>query len=108
MFEQFVEQANTVHKNLYTYPKQIYKNNGTALEIVCSKHGSFWQKPIHHIHSKSGCLECKKEKLSKLNTKTFIQFKEEAIKIHSGFYGYPDQEYIGTDSKYIIICPKHR
>lgn len=37
-FEQFVEEANKVHNFLYIYPKQVYKNNGTDLEIICLVH----------------------------------------------------------------------
>jgi hypothetical protein len=58
----FIEKSNIIHNNRYDYSKSVYINALTKLEIVCSKHGSFFQKPNKHITSKQGCPKCKRSK----------------------------------------------
>ena len=56
--QNFVETANLIHNNKYIYDKVHYTNNSTKVEIICPIHGSFFQKPNHHISSKRGCYKC--------------------------------------------------
>lgn len=57
--EKFVSEAKRVHGNLYDYSKSNYINNHTKIEIVCKKHGSFWQAPHMHLdRDKCGCPKC--------------------------------------------------
>lgn len=57
--EEFIEQAKQIHGNLYDYSKTVYgKNCLIPVEIICKKHGSFWQTPRHHINCKCGCPLC--------------------------------------------------
>lgn len=56
--EQFKIEAHIIHHNKYDYSKSIYINNKTKLEIVCSTHGSFWQKPNTHLSLARGCKKC--------------------------------------------------
>lgn len=44
----FIEQARKVHKSRYNYEHSIYKGSGIKVEIICSRHGSFWQSPSMH------------------------------------------------------------
>lgn len=55
--EYFINQAKEVHKNTYDYSKVVYKESGIRLNIICKEHGSFFQKPHHHL-SGHGCIEC--------------------------------------------------
>ena len=57
----FLKKANECHNNFYDYSKVIYKNSITKVEIICPKHGSFWQPPNNHIHGfrKKGCPRCR-------------------------------------------------
>lgn len=81
--EQFISEANLIHNNKYDYSKSEYVNYHTKLEIICPKHGSFWQEPACHISAKEGCPECKISKgenkiaeiLNKYNIKFEIQKK---------------------------------
>ena len=59
---QFVQEALEIHGDKYGYENSIYINSATKLEIMCYKHGAFWQTPNHHIDYKSGCIECAREK----------------------------------------------
>lgn len=58
--ENFVEKANKIHNNRYTYPG-IYINSKTKMDIECSKHGIFSQTPGNHLGGK-GCYKCKESK----------------------------------------------
>lgn len=46
------------HCKYYDYSKVIYKDSNTDIEIICPKHGSFWQKPKQHKKN-CGCPHCK-------------------------------------------------
>lgn len=55
--EEFIERAKQVHKNKYDYSKSKYMLNDIKVEIVCPKHGSFWQSAHAHLNG-SGCSGC--------------------------------------------------
>lgn len=56
--EEFIIKAKDIHSETYDYSKVNYVNKNTPVEIICSKHGSFWQKPHDHICG-CGCPKCK-------------------------------------------------
>ena len=60
--ESFIKDAIRVHGNLYQYDKVHYVSSRRKVEIICKKHGSFFQKPIHHINNRSGCQKCRLSK----------------------------------------------
>jgi len=100
--EQFIEKAKKVHGDLYDYSKVKYINNRTKVEIICDKHGSFFQKPNSHIDSGYKCTNC---------CKTTKQTKEQVLDIfkntHGDEYDYSKFEYINNLTKSTIICKKH-
>lgn len=57
--DEFTKKANIIHKFKYDYSKIIYNGNSAKIEIICPKHGNFWQTPDNHINNKSGCPKCK-------------------------------------------------
>jgi len=59
----FVSAAKNVHGELYDYSRAIYTNSRTALQIICSKHGSFYQTPAVHL-SGHHCALCKSKGFS--------------------------------------------
>lgn len=62
--QQFIQKANTIHNNKYNYSKINYQNIKTKIEIICPKHGNFWQLPYDHLRGK-GCPKCGRESLKK-------------------------------------------
>jgi hypothetical protein len=85
----FIKEAKKVHGSLYDYSKVIYKNNTTKVEIVCKKHGSFFQIPNAHKDSKQGCPSCKESK-GETKIRVFLESnKIEFIPQHS----YKDCKY---------------
>lgn len=59
--QEFEEKARKVHGDTYDYSKANYINCRTKVEIICPKHGSFWQDPSSHMHG-VGCPKCSKSK----------------------------------------------
>ena len=57
--EQFIEEAEKALGNTFDYSKVNYINNKTDIEIICKMHGSFWQRPDHHLKDFCGCPKCK-------------------------------------------------
>lgn len=57
-FESFLEKANNIHNNLYTYHKETYVDSRTKIKVTCSSHGDFYVSPDNHISHKQGCVSC--------------------------------------------------
>jgi predicted RNA-binding Zn-ribbon protein involved in translation (DUF1610 family) len=56
-----ISQFQKKHGNRYDYQKAIYQGNLKKIEIICKKHGSFWQAPANH-RGGSGCPICRQSK----------------------------------------------
>lgn len=55
--KKFIEKANKIHNNFYSYEKVEYKLSRLKVEILCPIHGSFWQSPNSHLAG-HGCPHC--------------------------------------------------
>jgi len=104
--QSFIDKANIIHQNKYTYTDCNYVNNRTPVIITCPIHGIFIQKPADHING-CGCPDCgllniKKSKLD--NNESFIN---KAVLKHGSKYDYSDVVYINTNTKIKIICKDH-
>lgn len=73
---EFIEKARKIHGNKYDYSKVKYVNCMAPVEIICPKHGSFWQVPNDHISHKCGCPKCYNEKGGRINL-TLEEFQNE-------------------------------
>jgi len=58
-FEDFLKNANNIHKSEYTYIPKIISKLSDKVEIICKIHGIFVQTIDHHIRRKQGCRKCK-------------------------------------------------
>ena len=78
--EEFIEKANKIHQYEYDYSKSVYIDCDTKIEIICSKHGSFWQKPNAHLQG-TKCPKCNSSKgeivVRKFLIKNKIKFEEQ-------------------------------
>lgn len=106
--EYFVRQAIEVHGvEKYDYSKINYCGDQVKVEIICKKHGAFFQTPNNHLRGK-GCPKCKSEKLSLLFRRTLAGFVEKAKLIHTNCcYDYSEVKYVNDRTKVAIICVKH-
>lgn len=53
----FKPRSEKIHNNKYDYNKVYYKGARVKVEIICPKHGSFWQIPNDHVRG-IGCSKC--------------------------------------------------
>lgn len=57
-FSDFISECHLKHNNKYDYSKCVYVDYSTKMEIICVKHGSFWQTPKSHLGYAHGCSSC--------------------------------------------------
>jgi len=80
--EEFIQKAKQIHGNKYDYSKTIYINIKKPVEIICKKHGSFFQIASNHLRG-TGCPICKSSKgeliINSILTKYRIEFIQEFI-----------------------------
>jgi hypothetical protein len=62
----FIEKANNIHNNLYSYEKTDYKKSRINIIITCKTHGDFSQRPNDHL-SGNGCQKCAMSGFSKVS-----------------------------------------
>ena len=104
--ETFIEQAHLIHKDTYDYSKIEYISSLKKVEIICKKHGSFWQTPSNHLNGKN-CKKCSIEKRTDIRRKGIKKFIEEVKKTHQDTYDYANIEYINNKIKIAITCKVH-
>ena len=104
--ERFIEKAQKIHGNSYSYEEVSYINNRTPVNIICPTHGIFRQTPEVHL-SGHGCPECANIKRAEKNIMTTSEFIAKAKNIHGDKYDYSKVEYVKYDTPVTIICPEH-
>jgi len=55
--EEFIRLCNKVHENKYDYSNVVYKNCKDKIQIICRKHGLFYQIADSHLQGR-GCSKC--------------------------------------------------
>jgi len=99
--ESHIKDFKKIHGDKYDYSKVQYINTMTKVEIICPKHGSFFQTPMSH-KSGNGCPKCSKEKQSgKLSN-----FLKTLSKEHFDKYDYSKVNYTNRFKKIEVICKK--
>lgn len=104
--KEFINRATRIHGDHYDYSKAIYRLSHEKIEIICKKHGSFWQMVSNHLRG-AGCMKCKSELFSKLRKYSFEMHVENFRKRHGDIYDYSKANYMDYNTKIEIICPKH-
>lgn len=57
--KEFITKAIIIHKNEFIYDNVNYLTSRQKVEIICKKHGSFWQSPNKHLMGRK-CPKCKR------------------------------------------------
>lgn len=99
---EFINKAQKIHQNFYTYENSIYVNALTKLIITCKIHGDFLQTPGDHVYGR-GCAKCKAEKRSCKWDDIYQLFRTK----HKDYYSYDESTYTRNSTKMRIICPVH-
>jgi hypothetical protein len=104
--EDFIRAAVIKHGTFYGYGRVQYVNRNTRVVIDCPLHGSFRQKPMHHLRG-SGCQTCALESMASKLRYTAEEFIEEAMNIHGAWYDYSEVKYEHSHIAVRIGCPLH-
>lgn len=133
----FVSRAVKVHGDKYDYSLVDFKHSQQNINIVCTVHGVFSQKPWNHINGTS-CPACSKTERVGKTTYTFkeelmcskhqklypastgcvdckavvaernmVEFLEKARDVHADKYDYSKVEFTLMKDRITIICPHH-
>jgi len=86
--EQFVEKANNIHNNKYSYDNFIYINAKTKGHITCHEHGDFDQIPNSHLGG-AGCPKCNASQGELALETIFDKYKI----IAKSEWKFPDEKY---------------
>ena len=105
--EEFIRRARAVHGDRYDYSRTVFTRITDNVEIICPKHGSFWQKASNHIAKHYGCPKCKGEKNAERCKLTTEKFVEKSKEKHGDKYDYSKVNYINQCTPVTIICPIH-
>lgn len=105
--DDIINKAMVVHGNKYDYTKLNYSSSKNKIEIICKKHGSFFQLVDNHINKKTGCPKCRCECLSKKFRCSIENFIEKANIIHKNIYDYSNTKYINSKTEIEILCKFH-
>ncbi len=100
---KFIMLSRKKHGTKYIYDKVQYTNTYTKVEIVCPKHGSFYQTPYLHYHRGDGCVRCSHDK----NKYKIDDFVLKARKIHGNRYDYSAVDFDESTEYINIRCPEH-
>jgi transcription elongation factor Elf1 len=104
--DEFIIKSKAKHGNLYDYSNTKYIHSQQKVEIICSKHGSFIQRPSDHLDG-AGCKKCATIKMIEKQRKTNDDFIRQANVFHNNKFDYTCTNYIGAHKEVEIICPKH-
>lgn len=104
--DDFIIEANNIHKNKYKYDLVKYVTCKIPVIIICPEHGKFEQTPSDHLSSR-GCNECGKKQRALSQTFSKQDFINKANCVHNNKYNYSKVNYINSQTKIIIICEEH-
>jgi hypothetical protein len=101
--EEFIERSKEKHGNKFDYSRVILgKNINDKVEIICPKHGSFFQAALEHMRG-SGCCACGSDSL-RVSREDFLK---RAMETHHNKYSYILDNYSRAEDKITIVCPIH-
>lgn len=107
--ETFISKSTEKHGDTYDYSKSVYIDARTKIEIICKKHGSFWQIPRTHFLNGYGCKKCAGIRVGINQTLSNDQFlaKAKESRIDFNDFDFAKTDYKTAKTKVIITCNKH-
>lgn len=105
--EIFLERANKVHNNKYTYENAEVHGIRSKIPIICPIHGKFLQAIKNHLNGQ-GCPLCGKKFAKEWQQNKYEEFVDESKKRFGDVYEFPNIEkmYINSHSKILVKCKK--
>lgn len=103
--ETFIMRAMEVHGDRYSYENTNYISADDKVEIICSEHGSFYQRAAGHLSGK-GCSACAIISKAASMSVTEDYFIAKSISRHGYKYDYT-RSFPLIKKKAKISCPTH-
>jgi hypothetical protein len=94
------------HGDKYDYSSVEYVSGNVVVDIICPEHGVFQQRPNKH-RTGNGCPLCGQITSGLAQRLTQTEVIGRSSTKHGDKYDYSKVEYITSDKKITIICPKH-
>ena len=69
-------------------------------------HGEFLQRAVNHLRG-DGCPDCAIERISDFQSYDLNDFVTKANEVHNNYYDYSKTVYTDSQTKVVILCPKH-
>ena len=104
--DSFINKANLVHNNRYSYEETNYVKSTSPVTITCKDHGNFSQTPASHI-SGSTCPSCADIHRFLRLTRSTDSFIKKAQEVHKNIYEYHNTNYIGVKDLVCVTCKDH-
>lgn len=105
--DDFIKKARATHGDRYDYSEVKIKNVDTPVDIICTVHGTFKQRPYAHVTGQ-GCPTCALESSGDSLRLPLENWLERFVGKHGSKYGYSDVEEIRSkDTLVSIQCPTH-
>jgi len=94
------------HGDTYDYSRTEYKGQSTPVEIICPRHGSFFQKPEYHWTG-SGCPKCYENGQRGASQRDtldgFYQKVEKLFPKKFSVFG----PYLNSQTRLVVLCKEH-
>lgn len=105
---QLLTDFKSIHGDLYNYSKINYMNSNIPIEIICKKHGSFFQQSSNHKMG-AGCPNCSFSKNAEISKFPINEWIQQSHLKHKNKYDYKlvHLKYNNAHTKVEIICPIH-
>jgi hypothetical protein len=103
---KFIEKASKTHQNRYSYSAVQCHGVASKVEIICDKHGSFFQTAVVHLRG-HGCPKCWEERRALVYRSTLEYFITHARMVHGDRYDYTLTSYQKAMDPVTIVCPQH-
>ncbi len=98
-----LEKARKIHKNRYNYSRVVPCTGTNKVEIICPRHGSFFQYLYDHSERGTGCPNCSLEN-GKL---TLEEFKTRSNELFKHQYTYEKVSFKEASDHVTITCKQH-
>jgi len=99
--DEFIEEANKVHNNLYDYSKTAYKYMANKVLIIDPDYGEFWQQAQSHLRGRGNPI---RNGGIRFTTSDFIR---KAREVHGDLYDYSKVDYVNAHTKVLIVDPDY-
>lgn len=104
--EKFINGSISSHGHKYDYSNSICTGSDDKVEIICSSHGSFFQRARNHM-SGLGCSFCSRGYKDPTKPMGIEEFIRRSKAFHGDKYDYSKSIYTKARNKIEILCKRH-